>query len=294
MNPLYIESVSTLLCEVEESSSHLKKELERTSGEKFRRVNHFCLLALAGIFRLPNLRNTDAECALYVGTKNGCVRDVVKMLKQMYTESLLPMPFTFLGTSTGMAGFYISQTLGLRGANITVSNPNGAFEHALSMACMDMEMKKTTSALIGCVDEGVYPLDLFKKAIGYCDDMPLLEGGCWLKLTVSCNDPLAMIYAKGSFKTFLDVQSYLSAQSFEGQVTVIAEEALSIDEQASLLEALPMGAKFGERHKESRYVGFVGGIDYVRTVQEQRSGVAVLIYREGRIRFGVLLTRLLG
>lgn len=294
MKPLFIESVSTLLSEVEESSSDLKKELERTSGEKFRRVNHFSLLALAGIFRLPNLQNIDSKCALYVGTKNGCVRDVVKMLKQMYSEALLPMPFTFLGTSTGMAGFHIAQTLGLRGANITVSNPNGAFEHALSMACMDMEMEKTTSALVGCIDEGGYPLDLFKKAIGYSDDGQLLEGGCWLKLTVSCENPLGMIYARDSLKTILAVKSYLSAQSFEGPVTVIVDESWDIDEKISLLEALPQGTKIGEKDKESRYVGFDGGINYVRTVQEQCTGVIVLIYREGRMRFGVILTQLFG
>jgi len=162
------------------------------------------------------------------------------------------------------------------------------------MACMDMEMEKTTSALVGCVDEGAYPLDLFKKIIAYSDDLPLLEGGCWLKLTVSCENPLGMIYARDSFKTLPAVKSYLSAQIFEGQVTVIVDESWGIDEKNSLLESLPQGTKFSEKQKESRYVGFFLGIDYARTVQDQRMGVAVLISREGRMRFGVILTQLFG
>jgi len=268
MKPLYIEAVSLLLQEVSESSLELKKELEHTSGQKFRRVNHFVLLALAGVFRLPNLSTIDSQCSLYVGTANGCVRDVIKMLEQMYRDTLLPMPFTFMGTSTSMAGFHIAQTLGLSGSNLTVSNPYGAFEQALSMAYTEMESGKSASALVGCVDEGVFPLDEFKK-ITHNDDEVVLEGGCWVKLVLECANPLAVIIARESFKTLVEVEDYCEKYVLNEPLTVI-------------------------RNAKSGYVGASSGIDYVRALQEQRSGMIALISQTGLMSFSVTLTRILG
>lgn len=268
MKPLYIEAVSLLLQEVSESSAELKKELERTSGQKFRRVNHFVLLALATVFRLPNLSTIDSKCALYVATANGCVRDVVKMLEQMYRDTLLPMPFTFMGTSTSMAGFHISQVLGLSGTNLTVSNPYGAFEQALGMACTQLESGKSESALVGYVDEGVFPLDEFKKVTHNGDEV-ILEGGCWLKLSIECDNPRAVIIARESFKTLEAVEEYCNTQVMSEPLTVI-------------------------QNRESSYVGNSGGIDYIRALQEQRYGVIALITQEGKCHFSVTLTRLLG
>ena len=55
MKPLYIEAVSLLIQEVSATSTELKKELEHTAGQKFRRINHFVLLALTAVFRLPKI-----------------------------------------------------------------------------------------------------------------------------------------------------------------------------------------------------------------------------------------------
>ena len=269
MMPLYIEAVSLLLQEVTETSSELKKELERTSGQKFRRVNHFVLLALAGVFRLPNLSQIDPMCSLYVGTANGCTRDTLNMLEQMYRDTLLPMPFTFMGTSTNMAGFHIAQNLGLTGTNLTVSNLNDPFGEALTLACMDIEMGKTNSALVGCIDEGVFPLNEFKRVTQNKSDAPLLEGGCWLKLSLACSNPLAVIIAQESFKTLDEVDVYLKSQELIEPLSVIKNQA-------------------------TQYIGSSGGIEYVHTLQEQHSGVIALVTQSGRMSFTVTLTRVLG
>jgi len=268
VKPLYIEAVSLLLQEVSEADTELKKELENTAGQKFRRVNHFVLLALAGVFRLPNLSTVDPKCSLYVGTANGCVRDAVKMLEQMYRDTLLPMPFTFMGTSTTMAGFHIGATLGLSGSNVTVSNPYGSFEQALGMACTQLESGTSTSALVGCVDEGVFPLDEFKK-VTHNDDEVVFEGGCWLKLSLQCENPVAVIIAFESFKTLAAVEDYCEKQALNEPLTVI-------------------------RNAQSGYVGAIGGIDYIRALQEQRSGRIALISQTGLMSFSVTLTRILG
>lgn len=268
MKPLYIEAVSLLLQEVSEADTELKKELENTAGQKFRRVNHFVLLALAGVFRLPNLFTVDPKCALYVGTANGCVRDVVKMLEQMYRDTLLPMPFTFMGTSTTMAGFHIGATLGLSGSNVTVSNPYGSFEQALGMACTQLESGTSTSALVGCVDEGVLPLDEFKK-VTHNDDEVVFEGGGWLKLSLACANPLAVIIARESFKTLAAVEEYCEQESLNEHLTVI-------------------------RNRESSYIGSSGGVDYIQALQEQRSGRIALVSQTGLMSFSVTLTRILG
>ena len=269
MKPLYIEAVSLLLQEVSETSTALKKELERTSGKKFRRVNHFVLLALAGVFRLPNLSRIDPRCSLYVGTANGCVQDTLNMLEQMYRDTLLPMPFTFMGISTNMAGFHIAQNLGLSGTNLTVSSLNDPFGQALALASMDIEMEKTASALVGCVDEGVYPLDEFKQAARKNENDSLLEGGCWIKLALECANPLAVIYARESFKTLDEVDVYLKSQDLFEPLRVIKNQATD-------------------------YIGSSEGIEYVRALQEQHCGVIALVSQSGRMSFTVTLTRVLG
>jgi hypothetical protein len=267
LKPLYIEEVSLLIQEVSESSANLKKELEQTSGQKFRRVNHFVLLALAGVFRLTKLSSINPTCALYVGTLNGCVRDVVKMLEQMYRDTLLPMPFTFMGTSTGMAAFHIAQTLKLSSINVTVSNTYEPLIHALNLAHMDLEMGKTTSALVGCVDEGVFPLDEFKRVTKNNEDV-VLEGGCWLKLALECESPLAVIVDRKSFITLAEAEDYCIKQELGITLKVI------------------------KSHKTG-YVGMGGGIEYVRALQEQQSGTIALIFQEGLHSFGVTLTKIL-
>lgn len=269
MKPLYIEAVSLFLQEVSESSNDLKKELEHTSGQKFRRVNHFSLLALAGIFRIPNLSTIDPMSSLYLGTANGCVRDTLKMLEQMYQDALLPMPFTFMGTSTNMAGFHIAQTLGLQGANLTLSNLKDPFSQALALASMDIMMAKSSSALVGCVDEGVFPLDAFKRAIQRNENDALVEGGCWLKLTHTCEKPLAIISAQESFTTYKEVEHFLSEEKLCEPISIL-------------------------REKPSSYIGSSLGIDYVRALQEQQKGTLALVSQSGKNHFLVTITRLLG
>ncbi len=269
MKPLYIEAVSLLIQEVSESSIELKKELEQTAGQKFRRVNHFILLALTAVFRLPNLSMIDPMCSLYLGTSNGCARDTLNMLKQMYRDTQLPMPFTFMGISTNMAGFHIGQNLRLSGSNLTVSNLKDPFGQALALACMDIEMGKTSSALVGYVDEGVFPPDKFKQVMDKSKYDCLLEGGGWLKLSLACANPLAVIIARESFKTLAEVEEYCEQQALNEHLTVI-------------------------RNRESSYVGASGGVDYMQALQEQRSGIIALVSQTGLMSFSVTLTRLLG
>lgn len=269
MKPLYIEAVSLLIQEVSATSTELKKELEHTAGQKFRRINHFVLLALTAVFRLPNLSRIDPKCSLYLGTSNGCARDTLNMLEQMYRDTQLPMPFTFMGISTNMAGFHIGQNLRLSGSNLTVSNIYDPFGQALALACMDIEMEKVSSALVGCVDEGVFPLDEFKRVTHKSKNDCLLEGGGWLKLSLACVDPLAVIIARESFKTLAAVEDYCEQQALNEPLTVI-------------------------RNRESGYVGASGGIDYVQALLTQQSGMIALISQTGLMHFSVTLTRILG
>lgn len=268
MKPLYIESVSLLLQEVSESSVALKKELEQTCGQKFRRVNHFVLLALAGVFRLPNVKRIDPMCSLYVGTSNGCSRDTLAMLEQMYRDTLLPMPFTFMGLSTNMASFHIAQNLGLSGTNLTLSNLKEPFGEALSLACMDIEMGKATSALVGCVDEGAFPLNEFKKAIYKQESDVLMEGGCWLKMVSECENPLAVIYARESFRSIEAVEAYLKKEHLTESRRVMSSG-------------------------NSSYIGASEGIAYIQAIQEAHSGVIAFISRAGVSSFSLMLTRIL-
>lgn len=268
MKPIFIEAVSVLLQEVSESSGELKKELESSAGVKFRRVNHFTLLALGTIFRLPNVRKSEPHCGLYLATSNGSVRDTLKMLGEMYRDTLLPMPFTFMGTSSSMGGFHIAQTLGLSGINLSVSSPNDPFVQALNFACTDIENHKTDSALVGCVDEGVFPLEEF-KAVTQNSEPQMYEGGCWLKLSLRSETPMAVIYDRQSFLTWDALQHYLEKECGE--------------ESLLMVQSHPSG-----------YVGSSIGLDFIEALQSPRDGVIALVSRLGVNSFSLVLTRRLG
>jgi hypothetical protein len=122
---------------------------------------------------------------------------------------------------------------------------------------------------VGCVDEGVFPLDEFKRVTQNKSDTPLLEGGCWIKLSLACPNPLAVIIARESFKTQEAVEEYLKSQETDEGLVVI-------------------------KNQSSDYIGSGSGIEYVRALQEQRSGVIALVTQNGRMHFTVSLTRVLG
>lgn len=208
MRKVYIQSVSCATYSPDYPTSSLKSELERLSGQKFRRINRYILLGLCGVFHLDS-KGMNSSSALYIGTKNGCIVETVTFLGQIYQDALLPMPFTFIASSANMASYYIANALGLKGGNYTLSHKYIPFECALDKAYWDIAEDKNDSAIVGCIDEAALPLDSFKEAVGMSDVEELLEGGYWLSLSAKAINPIAEIVDVKRFKTFDQVKAYL-------------------------------------------------------------------------------------
>jgi hypothetical protein len=267
MKKVYIESVATLLYPSDYPNTDLKKELEILSTQKFRRINRYILLGLCGVFKLPEIKNIVKNSALYIGTKNGCITETVSMLGQIYRDSLLPMPFTFIASSANMASYHIANALGLSGGNYTLSHRYAPFETALEMGYWDIAEGKNGSAIIGCIDEAALPLDAFKEAVEMSEVDEPLEGGYWLALSSDPIAPIAEVIEAKRFKTLAQIEVYLPQE-----VRIIRDDSF-------------------KENSCQRYVGSNSGLEFITVLQEALVENIALVTRIGKHQFSLLIIK---
>ena len=152
MSGLYIHSASAFIGEADADANLLKEELRRYAREHFRRVNRFILLALIGARKCIHGRSVAADTAVYVTTEHGNLGDTATVLDEIYAAQSLPKPFSFINTMSNTAAFYLAQSLGARGRNITVSSQRLSFERGIDLLTADFTAGAEKSALIGGVD----------------------------------------------------------------------------------------------------------------------------------------------
>jgi hypothetical protein len=152
MSGLYIHSASAFIGEASADANLLKEELRRYARENFRRVNRFILLALIGARQCVHQCSLDADTAVYLTTEHGNLGDTAAVLDEIYAAHSLPKPFSFINTMSNTAAFYLAQSLGTRGRNITVSSQRLSFERGIDLLTADFAAGAERSALIGGVD----------------------------------------------------------------------------------------------------------------------------------------------
>ena len=152
MSGLYIHSASAFIGQAQADTNLLKEELQKYTRENFRRVNRFILLALIGVHQCIQGRSVAADTAVYLTTEHGNLGDTVAVLDEIYTAHSLPKPFGFINTMSNTAAFYLAQSLGIRGRNLTVSSQCLSFERGLDLLMADFAAGAERSALIGGVD----------------------------------------------------------------------------------------------------------------------------------------------
>lgn len=269
MKRVYIESVAHLVCDPSYPSSELKTELETHSGQKFRRINRYILLGLSGVYSLNDVDKIDATTSLYIGTKNGCINETVSMLGQIYRDSMLPMPFTFIASSSNMASYHIANSLGLSGGNYTFSHPNSPFEVAMETAFRDILREKTDSVLVGCIDEAAHPLEAFKKRVGMeAIDSPL-EGGYWMHLTARPSNPIAEIVENRVCKSIEEVKQFIPLGA-----NIIMDDSSSEGEKLD-------------------YIGSNSGLRFTKALLLRENRPIALISRMGRRYWSLILVNTL-
>jgi hypothetical protein len=150
---MYIHGFSAYTGEPNVAVQRLKEEISGYTRVNFRRANRFILLALLGACQCIQRCFMEPDTAIYLTTEHGNLGETAAVLDEIYTARSLPKPYGFINTMSGTAAFYLAQTLGTRGRNITVSSQHLSFERGLDLLKLDFAVGAERSALIGGVDE---------------------------------------------------------------------------------------------------------------------------------------------
>lgn len=287
MRTVYIHACAVLAHNPQDDFAPIKQELEQTSGKKFRRINRFIVLALASVYRLPALAQMDHESSLYLGTHHGCASDSFGMLRQMYCEQLIPLPFTFINTSANMAGFYIGQSLGLAGESYTFSQPWGSFEKSFALAYRDIDSGRNRSALAGSCDEAVFPLEESRKSMGMGDDELVLEGGCWFHLSSEEAGAIATMRRLSLTVSLADIEAAFAGLELSGDTALLIDPTVK---RGSIRLNHRVDEVWLEDDKE-RLIGSAGGKKLITLLQDSLYANVVYLCREGLSRYALWIIK---
>lgn len=117
--------------------------------------------------------------------------DCVKALRGVIAERRPPTPFEFMNISGNMAGFYIAQQLAMSGPQLAVHRSGASMDAALEL--LTVQSAQHRRALLGYVEEGVWPLAEQRWRLDLPADAALAECSHWLYLDADCARPLATI-----------------------------------------------------------------------------------------------------
>jgi hypothetical protein len=175
-----------------ETPNDLRAQLKQITGQNFRRINRFIELSLLGALRCRDSAGAIAEdTALYLACDSPMLADSIRILQGIENERRPPSPFEFMNISGNMAGYYVAHQLGLNGPQLAVHRNHAGFEAALELLMLQSTQHRR--ALIGYVEEGVWPLTEQRLRHGYAADVPLFECSHWFYFDQDCTTPIATI-----------------------------------------------------------------------------------------------------
>jgi hypothetical protein len=198
MSEMYIHSASAFTGEANTDTNFLKEEIRRYTGENFRRVNRFILLALLGARQCIHQHPLAADTAIYLTTEHGNLGETADVLDEIYASRSLPKPFGFINTMSSTAAFYLAQNLGIRGRNITVSSQHLSFERGLELLKVDFAGGAERSALIGGVDEASLSRTALEEQTG--NGWRMVDGSAWLYVKPEKEGACGIFTDIGSFR----------------------------------------------------------------------------------------------
>lgn len=175
-----------------ETPSELRAQLQAMTGQNLRRINRYIELALYGALHCGRAAGGVApDTALYLASEAPMLADCVRALRGVIGEQRPPTPFEFMNISGNMAGFYIAQQLKMLGPQLALHRRGAGFECALEM--LQLASGAHRHALLGYVEEGVWPLDEQRIRLRLSPDRALVECSHWLYLDADCATPLACV-----------------------------------------------------------------------------------------------------
>lgn len=186
----YIHSCGDIyysLSPADETLPDLKDLVVDAVGQPIRRVSRFMQLAIVGAGRCAKNVQLPSDTAVYLASGRGDLEITLDVMNHVFRESQSPKPLSFVNTVSNAACFYVAKCLNLAGRSNFVCSRYFAFERALQLALVDLNLGAVTSALVGAVDTAVTPIDAHRKRLGVDELAPLGEASHWLWLTLDKN-----------------------------------------------------------------------------------------------------------
>ena len=242
---MYIHNIGSFVGRPVADMKYYKEDVSRYSRLHFRRANRFVLLALAGACRCAHKQGIRKDTAVYLTTENGNLGDTETVLHHIYGLHQFPMPYNFINTMSNTASFYVAQSLGLMGRNLTFSSKLLSFERGLELLHCDMAAAGVSEALIGGVDEACFSKEQFEAKFNLpYDNYTMVEGSCWLLIRNRAERALGEIHPPATFGELSRLTEWLAHLAFQRPVVVSCGILVAAQEKAAIGQALTGAAPF--------------------------------------------------
>jgi len=242
---MYIHSFGRFVGHPVEDIKYYKQDVSQYTQLHFRRANRFVLLSLAGACRCVHGRGIEKDTGVYLTTENGNLGDTEAVLDQIFHQHQFPMPYNFINTMSNTASFYVAQSLGLFGRNLTLSSKQFSFERGLELLRSDQLCGAVKEALIGGVDEAYFSGQQFaSKFERNADTIDMIEGSCWLLIKDREEGALGRVTAIETFGNMSQVLSWMKARTFQGPVQAGFGLLLTAPEKQAVIVALSNSSPF--------------------------------------------------
>jgi len=196
----------------------LDDDIRALCGQRVRRVDRYIQLCLLGALRCTEGHRLPADTGIFLASQNNAIGSIVKTMECIFDERYPPAPFDFVNTLGNSACFYVAQLLGLSGKSIVLSREGFSFEAGLYHALLDFRSGQMQTALVGCVDEVLLPLEMHRVRIAG-ENQPLVEGplgesSSWLLLRARAEEPNEICLDNVSdFSSLDEVSAWLDSNS---------------------------------------------------------------------------------
>lgn len=204
-----------------ETPADLRAELQALTGQAFRRINRFIELAIFGALQCGrSAGGVGADTAMYLASEAPMLVDCVRALRGVVAEGRPPKPFEFMNISGNMAGFYIAQHLRMCGPQLATHRKGAALEAVCEL--LQLGSAHHRRALLGYVEEGVWPLAEQRVRLNLPENAPILECSHWFYFDADHPQPKALLE--------------------------VARRCAGLDEAANVLRKIPSGWRIVAGH----------------------------------------------
>lgn len=182
---MFVIAKSTLLHEIVDESPNIVEILASLTDMKFRRIDRYTLLCLAGALKCAQtVTEMPRNTSMVLTTGSGTVSTSIKTMDSIVVKKNPPKPFHFVNSLGNSACYLLAKAFNLDGASIALSQERFSFEAAITQVYLNFISDDGETSLIGGVDEAPTPItDQLKRLSIQGNYTSCYEGSHWLYLT---------------------------------------------------------------------------------------------------------------